>query len=126
MSDSIIVFLLIAGMLAYLYLGLLPFSFDFGRNPVVHVWFVTPVNGLLNWLCFIPFGVLIARLSVVDKPVLTALVCCALLSATVEGLQLFLPGRFACISDWVLNTTGGVTGALLVSRFYGFEKVVWQ
>jgi glycopeptide antibiotics resistance protein len=113
MPDPILLALLFVLALAYLAVGLAPFEFDFSRPGRFHVMFVTPWNGVLNWACFVPFGVLIAALSFVERPVLTAVVVCGLLSLAVEALQLYLPGRFSCLSDWLLNVAGAATGALL-------------
>lgn len=118
MSDSLIILLLSLGVLAFLVAGLLPFNFDFNRTPHVHIWFITPFNGVANWACFVPLGMLIAGLSFVERPVLTAVICCALLSVTVESLQLFLPSRYSCVSDILLNTLGGMTGAVLATSTY--------
>lgn len=102
--------------LAYVLIGLTPFTFEFDRPLRVHLAFITPWNALLNWACFIPFGVLIASLPGIDRPLLTAILAAALLSMAVELLQLFIPGRYCCVSDWVLNTAGAGTGALLVMQ----------
>jgi len=111
MSEQLWLALLGAGVLAYLAVGLMPFNFDFARPLKVHWVFITPVNGVLNWLCFVPLGFVIARLSWIDRPVLAAVLVCACLSLAVESLQIFLPGRYSCFSDWALNTAGGLTGA---------------
>lgn len=102
--------------LAYVLIGLTPFTFEFDRPIRVHVAFLTPWNAVLNWACFVPFGILIAWLPDIDRPLLTAAMACALLSMGVELLQLFIPGRYCCVSDWVLNTAGAWTGALLVTQ----------
>jgi VanZ family protein len=73
------------------------------------------VNGVLNLICFVPFGVVIANLSFVGQPIVAAAAYCGCLSLVVEVLQLFLPGRYGCVSDWLLNTVGGIIGAGLAS-----------
>lgn len=112
-----LILLLLAGTLAFLAVGLAPFKFDFRRRHRVRISFVRPVNGALNLICFVPFGVVIANLSFVGEPILAAGIYCACLSLVVETLQLYLPGRFGCVSDWLLNTAGGIAGALLASSF---------
>ncbi|HET8895805.1 MAG TPA: VanZ family protein, partial [Protaetiibacter sp.] len=36
-------------------------------------------------------------------------------SGIIEGVQLFLPTRFATVSDLIANTAGALLGALLVA-----------
>lgn len=113
MPEWLIGVLLLGGVMAYLIVGLAPFDFDFGHPSRFHIVFITPVNAILNWACFIPFGILIAKFPVVEKPIVVAGIFCAVLSLSVECLQLFIPGRFAVVTDWLLNTTGGITGAVV-------------
>jgi len=116
--DIAILLLLFAGIVGFLLVSLWPYNPDFSK-PLRFSWFfLTPLNGVLNYLCFIPFGLLIANLSFVDRPILIAGVCCALLSGVVEFLQIFIPVRYASISDLVLNTSGGITGAYLITSRY--------
>jgi VanZ family protein len=118
MPDPIILTLLLLGILGYLLVGLTPFTFDFARSPHVHFGFNAPANNALNFLCFIPLGVLIASLSWVERPLVAAGVVCGMLSLLVESLQLFIPGRFSTFSDLLLNTGGAVAGAYLASEFW--------
>lgn len=111
MPDTFLALLLFAATLAFLLLGLWPFRFDFRRRRRLRIWFVRPVNGALNFICFVPFGVVIANLSLVGQPIVAAAAYCGCLSLAVEVLQLFLPGRFGSVSDWLLNTAGGICGA---------------
>ena len=113
LQDAVVGGLLALGLAGYLYVGLMPFRFDFGRTPRVHLGFVAPLNSTLNFLCFIPLGFLIAVLSFVERPVLSAGLLCGGASLLVEFLQLFIPGRFSSFADLLLNTSGGVAGALL-------------
>jgi glycopeptide antibiotics resistance protein len=112
--DEVLLGALIAASIAYLAVGLAPFTFEFSRPLRMHWIFVTPVNGLLNWACFVPVGMLIAKLSFVDRPLVAAAVTCGAASLAVEALQMFIPGRFCCLSDWFLNTAGAITGAWIV------------
>ena len=116
MSDSIALTFLILGVLAYLIMGLTPFNFDFSREVRVYFGFNAPVNALLNFLCFLPLGALIAILSYVERPLLTAAAVCGMLSLTVESLQIFIPGRFSTVSDLLLNTAGAAAGAFLAAE----------
>lgn len=109
-STELLLAALAVGVAAYLAVGLAPFTFDFSRPVRVHLLFVTPVNGVLNFLCFVPLGVIVALLCAAGRPVLAAFVVCGVLSLAVETAQIFIPGRFACVSDWLLNTAGAVSG----------------
>jgi len=113
MRDWLLAGLLALGSGAFLLVGLAPYRFDFTRPARVRWLFIRPLNGLLNWLCFLPFGVLIASLSMVERPVIAATAYCAALSFIVEYLQRYLPGRYSCVSDWVLNVCGGAAGAAI-------------
>ena len=116
MTDSLLLMLLLIGIAAYLIAGLMPFTLDLAREPRVYLGFKAPFNATLNYLCFVPLGVLIANLSFVERPLLAAGLVCGALSLMVESLQIFIPGRFSTLSDWVLNTSGALTGAWLVAR----------
>ncbi len=46
-----------------------------------------------------------------------------LVGATDEIHQLFTPHRSGCdFGDWLADTTGGITGALIVGWFYGRRR----
>ena len=111
--DTFVGALLALGLASYLYVGLMPFRFDFGKAPRFHLGIFAPLNNALNLLCFIPIGALIAMWSLVERPILAAGLICGGASLLVELLQLFIPGRFSSLADLLLNTTGGITGALL-------------
>lgn len=115
LSDLTLLLLLGLGVASYLVVGLTPFEFDFSRRSPVYLVFLTPLNSVLNWLCFVPLGLLVAGLSFVERPVIVAVLVFGLLSLLVEALQLFVPGRFCVVSDWILNTAGAASGALLAS-----------
>lgn len=103
---------LIIWTIAFLIAGLRPFEF---RRPArLKIWFrPKPLNGFLNFVCFLPFGILIANLPGLGAPVFAAAVYCGVLSFAAEATQLFIRGRFATVSDWILNTSGGFAGAYL-------------
>jgi len=100
------------GIAAYFCAALYPFRFDFRRPGAFHWVYVTPVNGALNFLCFMPLGFAVAHLSFVHQPVLDAAIVCGSISGIAETLQRFVPGRFSTLSDWLLNVAGGVVGSL--------------
>jgi len=65
---------------------------------------------LLNILLFAPLGAALAlQLSSVTRCALSA----ALLSATIELAQLYIPGRDSSLGDVLSNTLGGTLGALV-------------
>lgn len=67
---------------------------------------------LVNFLGFIPLGLLLARLGWSRRSVLYL---CACLSLGVELAQLGLVDRFSSTTDVLLNAAGGWAGALLAS-----------
>jgi len=71
---------------------------------------------LTNLLVYMPFGLLLMRTlgnrySSINRLILTTLAS-ALLSLALEYLQTHLPGRVPSVLDLVLNTAGGLAGAL--------------
>ncbi len=64
-----------------------------------------------NMLLFAPLGV---GFGLLRLPARTALLAAALLSGSAELLQIFIPGRYAGISDVMSNTLGCVIGVSLV------------
>jgi len=96
----------------FLVAGLWPFRFHWPSYWRLDFW-PTPIDGLLNFLCFLPFGLLLSRVSFVKTPVVTACIYCLSLSSSVELAQVFLRGRTPSVSDLTLNTLGGVVGALV-------------
>ena len=110
LSDPTAATLLALGVASYLIVGLVPFNFDFGRPWQMGIVWVTPINGTLNVLCFVPIGYLAARFAP-EFPIVAGLVLCAALSLTVEVLQAFIPHRHPLVSDMILNALGGTLGA---------------
>jgi glycopeptide antibiotics resistance protein len=111
--------------------GLFPFDFSFqGTFSLTSLFsrfygWSDSSDWILNIILFVPFGFSLA-LSMQKVPsgctIRNALVVIASagLSATVEILQLFLPGRFPAFVDIIANSTGGLVG---VSAFgYGDRK----
>ena len=117
-----------------LYATSIPFDFDvntsnaagrFDRislNPFISPQTQEPVSitdSVQNVLLFVPFGALgVAALAGMRgfgfAKLLLITVSGALLSATVETVQLFLPSRIASVADLATNTTGTVLGAVAV------------
>jgi glycopeptide antibiotics resistance protein len=67
-----------------------------------------------NVVMFVPFGVLAMTAYRWTRVWSTTLAGLAT-SALIEGVQLFLPTRFATVSDLVANTAGAFLGALAVA-----------
>jgi VanZ family protein len=63
---------------------------------------------------FVPFGVL-ALTAYRWMRVWSATLAGLVTSGIIEGVQLFLPTRFATVSDVVANTAGALLGAVLVA-----------
>jgi VanZ family protein len=66
---------------------------------------------LLNVALFVPFGV---ALAVNARPLTHCVLAAALLSASVEFAQLYIPGRDSSLGDVLSNTLGATLGALLL------------
>lgn len=89
--------------------------FRFARPGRVRVeWIVDPGDVIANVLLFLPLGFL-ARLSGLRGPRVAAATGIAL-SAGLEALQTFLPGRYPSPVDVVANGAGAWLGALLHRR----------
>jgi len=93
------------------YLSLFPYDFDFSRRvPAPRLdWPRTDgdwVDSVLNVLAYIPLGLLAYRACRFWSAILLG----ALLSATIEVAQSFLPIRHPSVRDLVLNTAGIAIG----------------
>jgi len=69
-------------------------------------------DGILNLLLFVPFGWVMGR----RWGVPTALGWGLAVSAGIEGLQLFIPGRFTSAADLLANSVGAGFGAWVARR----------
>ncbi len=77
----------------------------------------TGFDVVANWLAYVPLGILLVlnlstRFSLV-RSVLVAISAAALLSLTMEYLQMYLPMRAATLVDVLTNGVGALCGALL-------------
>lgn len=72
----------------------------------------------LNVVLFLPFGLLAARRLGIGRTFVFA----ALLSTSIELLQLGIPGRYSTLADIVANATGALAGAVL----YHALASVWR
>ena len=102
----------------FLIVGLWPFRFGWPSCWELDFW-PSPKDGLLNFLSFLPFGILLSWAPFVRSPLVTAGIYCLSISVSVEFAQLFMRGRTTSVSDVALNTLGGVVGAaglLMLSR----------
>lgn len=93
--------------------GLMPWSFLSG--PLPRYW--TGFDVAVNVVGYMPLGGLVA-LSVLRArrrhAVLLALVTGTVLSLTMESLQSYLPARVASREDFLLNSAGAATGAMIM------------
>ena len=80
--------------------------------------FLTPKESrvhdlMLNFLCFIPLGFVLAMSRAGRPAVLRAIVVCAVASLLVESAQILFAHRMPSASDWTANTFGGLIGGLV-------------
>lgn len=67
-------------------------------------------DAILNVLLFLPLGAAIALLRTrMDR----AILACAMLSASIELAQFFIPGRDASLGDLLFNSIGAMAGVLV-------------
>ena len=108
-------------ILLIVYASLYPF--EVWRAPSAMSWanlwsrYYAEFDVFLNFLSYVPLGFLVAA-SRRHRPgagttLAFTVACCAALSFAMEGLQLFLPTRVTSLLDWMANTIGAATGALL-------------
>ncbi len=86
----------------------------------------TAFDFVTNLLAYLPLGALLAASMMARRRALGALVgaivACALMSLTLETLQILLPGRVPSRADWVANVIGASSGALLAGAI-GRERI---
>jgi hypothetical protein len=70
-------------------------------------------DAILNTIMFVPLGVALALAGATAS---VAIPLCFILSATIESIQFFVPGRDSSLGDLVFNTVGGAIGAAVVWR----------
>ena len=70
---------------------------------------------ILNWLLFMPGGLLLARLI----PGRTAVVIALVMTVAIETLQVGIPGRDPALQDLVFNTLGTVSGIQVARVGFG-------
>lgn len=80
--------------------------------------FVHPSLGdlVINFIGFLPFGLLLAFVSRNSFSLSLACAWCVLMSLSIEIGQLFLDARYPSILDLFFNTAGGCTGAWIGNR----------
>lgn len=81
---------------------------------------LTPLDEGLNFLGYLPLGLLLALAALrsgwrMHAALLLALLLPALLSYVAEVLQHLLPTRHPSLKDWLMNTLGAAAGAVLAS-----------
>ena len=82
-----------------------------GERGVAHV--------LLNIILFTPLGALLALAGVLRR---WSWLSGGVLSALIEGAQLFIPGRDASVDDVLTNTTGTILGSLVAVAVLGWLR----
>lgn len=76
------------------------------------------IYSVLNWFLFLPWGVLLALLweeSTTPRRVAMATLCCFVTSCAIECLQLATARGYFELEDILMNTLGGMVGAILIS-----------
>jgi glycopeptide antibiotics resistance protein len=125
--------ILILSLIGIVFLTLMPFRFTLypnlpaGKSPLLlNGWQkeASALDAFLNVLLFIPFGFAIAEKSRERgrswrSTLFRALVSGALLSYTIEFIQLFIPMRDSGWQDLVTNTAGSVAGFVLFDVYGG-------
>jgi VanZ family protein len=95
---------------------------DFLSKSFPRYW--TGFDVALNVVGYAPLGGLLSltvlRTGKGRSPIWLPLLCCLVLSLTMESLQNYLPARVASKEDWFLNTLGAWTGAVVT---LGLEKL---
>ncbi|MBS7809049.1 VanZ family protein [Variovorax sp. PCZ-1] len=110
--------------LLIIYATLYPFEGwrDQGINPFYFLnapWprYWSRFDVVANFVGYAPLGFLatlaLLRTRLLPQPALLAVVACSGLSASLEALQTYLPERVPQLSDWLLNSGGAFTGAVL-------------
>jgi VanZ family protein len=88
--------------------------FEFLNAPWPRYW--SRFDVVANFVGYMPLGFLVAlsllRTRALPQPVLLASVAAALFSVLLEALQSYLPQRVPQLSDWLLNSSGALAGAL--------------
>jgi VanZ family protein len=110
--------------LLVLYASLYPFSnwrdqglppWEFLTAPWPRYW--SHFDTMANCVGYAPLGFLIAlaflRTTLFAWPVVWATLLASALSMSMESLQTYLPQRIPALSDWLLNSAGGLAGAVL-------------
>jgi VanZ family protein len=110
--------------LLVMYASLYPFSdwrdqglnpFEFLTAPWPRYW--SQFDTMANGVGYAPLGFLIAlallRTTLMPWPIVLAALLASALSLAMESLQTYLPQRIPALSDWLLNSTGGLVGAVL-------------
>jgi VanZ like family/Concanavalin A-like lectin/glucanases superfamily len=77
----------------------------------------TPLDGLLNLVCFVPFGFLLGASVRSRGWRVVAVAGTMFVVLAVEIAQLSLDTRHSSVLDWVLNSFGTITGVCIGSRY---------
>mgnify|MGYP003939114351 FL=1 len=85
------------------------------------------IRKLAHFLLYLVLGLLTTRALRKNgitgmKPLVLAVIICALYAVTDELHQMFVPGRSSQISDVILDTVGGLAGATLYHTRQGDKR----
>lgn len=93
--------------------GINPFYFF--NAPWPRYW--SRFDVVANFLGYMPLGFLATlaflRTRLMSQPALIAVLLCSALSFITETVQSYLPMRVPQLSDWLLNSAGGLAGAVM-------------
>ncbi len=76
----------------------------------------TPLDGLLNLVCFIPFGFLLGASTRSRGWRVVVVIGTMFVVLAVEIAQLSLHARHSSVLDWALNSLGTIAGVCIGSR----------
>lgn len=124
----------LAYILVIIYASLQPFS---GWRPLpgdlslflLESWprWITIDDILFNFAAYVPLGFLLAITLRTRRdsplPVVLSAVFCMLLSGTLETAQQYLPARIASNVDLLVNSIGGLVGALIAPLFWPGQRL---
>lgn len=118
------IYLSTAYMLVIVFASLYPYSgwTDPGIGPLSFVSKPFPkhvlwADFLINFSAYAPLGFFVSLAFGKSRGLLISSLSCCLLSLLMESIQMYLPVRVASNLDWLANSAGGITGALIAWHF---------
>ena len=77
----------------------------------------------LNFICFIPLGFVVASSMWKGNRLLRAVAGCSAISLFAELVQIGIDDRFPSMVDWILNSLGGLVGAMFAVWAIGLTNL---